>query len=229
MCIKRVFSTHRNSPKHGICSASLVPCNYLPIPSLGQNRNSIRISVVINTWRRILANLSQKASPSMFHFIIVSVIEKVIVSITKETHSCSEETALNLYNHLCLRWAARQIPREMSVSLRVYSASWLCADMLVGSQRAPLLCFCLGWGYSRLLGKCLVQELMMEVKGCFLVLGSQAGGMVRIRGCRYFPLLVMVCRERRRDPSAAQSPGHGAVATSSRCKLPPHPHMGYLC
>lgn len=163
MCIKRVFSMHRNSPKHGICSAYLVPCNYLPVPSLRQNRNSIRISFVVNTWRRILANLSQKAFPSTFHFIIVSVIKEVTVSITKEIHSYSKEATLHLYNHLCLCWAARQITCEMSVSLRVYSAYWLCADMLVGSQRAPLLCFCQCWGYSRLLGKCLVQELTMEV------------------------------------------------------------------
>lgn len=81
---------HRNSPKHGIYSAYLVPCNYFPVPSLEQNRNSIRINVVVNTWRRILANLSQKASPSTFRFIIVSVIKEVIVSITKETRSCSK-------------------------------------------------------------------------------------------------------------------------------------------
>lgn len=80
-----------------------------------------------------------KALPSALPYLIVLVVEKAAGVITKQIPSCSEETALLLYNHLCLSWSARQIPCEWSVSLRASAASWLCGLVLVGSQGAPLL------------------------------------------------------------------------------------------
>lgn len=57
-----------------------------------------------------------------------------------QTPSCSEETAL-LNNHLCLGWAARQIPCETSVSLRASATSWLRVLVLAGSLCcSPHLC-----------------------------------------------------------------------------------------
>lgn len=104
-----------------------------------QNRNGVKSGIATNTLKRLLWTVSWKALPSALRYLIVLVVKKAAGLITKQILSSSEETALLLYNHLCLSWSARQIPCEKSVRLRASATSWLSALVLLGSQGAPLL------------------------------------------------------------------------------------------
>ena len=63
---------------------------------LEQNRNGVKSGVATNTLKRLLRVLSQKVLPSALHYLIASVVKKTAGLITKQTPSCSEETALPL-------------------------------------------------------------------------------------------------------------------------------------